>query len=274
MTAYVYLIPHTSDSRLKIGKAVDVIARARQLGMEQLCLSGATFIKLADEDAALGFEKTLHRSFSRWSIDPKQINPDGHRHDGDTEWFSLDCQSRLMNYVSSNIDLFDANILDESDKKALIDAAHRALPKRAKGTPKKPIVELTVDEINEISRNALDSVARQLTSLAKSSREIRLAGASVPNQMAVVGIALRGEEPRVKSLLESLFTDHDLKINRSFGRFVSSYDTIDNQEFTYRLTLAWPDPERQAEHMIDEILGRIQNYPIPISGWGTEASVM
>jgi hypothetical protein len=78
--AYVYFLRHDSEPRIKIGKAIDMPRRWKQLG-EPFNLSQSFYTVCSSEAEAFVLEKKLHRAFKNQRLDLDK------RFQGSTEWF-------------------------------------------------------------------------------------------------------------------------------------------------------------------------------------------
>lgn len=112
MASYVYLLVHAKESRFKLGKASDVIARARVLGIHNFALQKSWALKVPSETRALQVEQALHRIFDPWRVPKSKLrNAAGDRRRGDTEWFRLKVMKRMQEFVESSLDVMNGELL-------------------------------------------------------------------------------------------------------------------------------------------------------------------
>lgn len=130
MSAYVYLLAHQSAARFKIGKAVDVGARVRQLGVNRFDYARSRALRVSDDAAANNLERLLHRAFAKSRLAPSAIvGMPGESTDGDSEWFSADCKARLDDFLEANQDLLDFEPVPHTDFTSMLPSARKpALP--------------------------------------------------------------------------------------------------------------------------------------------------
>ncbi|MNR71538.1 hypothetical protein D3C71_21690 [compost metagenome] len=110
MAAYVYILRHRSEPRLKVGKAKDLLSRIQQLGADQFDFASSDALEVSDASAASNLERILHRVFSN-----HRLAPDGAPNcpqlrtgsDGATEWFELACLERMHAFLAHCEDLVD-----------------------------------------------------------------------------------------------------------------------------------------------------------------------
>ena len=116
MSAFVYFLPHASEPRFKIGKAVDVAARLRQLGKQFFDLPRCTALQVSSDEEALNLERMLHRAFAQWRVPREAVAAtEGVRTDGDTEWFHATCFERLGQFLDHSKDIFGFSRVDSRE---------------------------------------------------------------------------------------------------------------------------------------------------------------
>lgn len=192
MSAFVYFLPHASEPRFKIGKAIDVGARLRQLGKQLFDLGRCTAVQVASDHDALNLEKMLHRAFAQWRVPKEAVAAtEGARTDGDTEWFQLNCFERLRQFLDHSEDIFCFSRVDSLEFARLI-----ALP--------------SAEADGELDGKGTRNRKPRLT------REERIAAAQAARQAAIplVKEAVRALLPHLTRLKELC---SDLKFCRTTG---------------------------------------------------------
>lgn len=88
--SFVYCLAHREQPRFKVGKANNVLERARVLGMSEFNFGKSFALQLPDENRAFEVERSIHRLLSPWRIDPQRLGAAGELpSQGFTEWFEL-----------------------------------------------------------------------------------------------------------------------------------------------------------------------------------------
>lgn len=105
MKSHVYILRDVEHPRFKIGKANDILARARSFRLETIDFLKSLGLAVASEADAYVLERVLQRVFRHASIDVEQVIASGGGADGASEWFDISCWSRLIRYLEENRDL-------------------------------------------------------------------------------------------------------------------------------------------------------------------------
>jgi hypothetical protein len=109
--SYVYLLPHRTENRFKIGKADDVALRARSLP-ESFDFDRARALCFENAERAFNAERVLQRLAAQYRI--KEL-PWG---DGYTEWFDLTCFVDILslaeNYLKDWLGLLGVSSLPKN----------------------------------------------------------------------------------------------------------------------------------------------------------------
>ena len=121
MASHVYILRDLKHSRFKIGKANDILARARSFRWESIDFPQSLGLRLASETDAYTLEKILHRTFRLASVDPLEVVGSGGSVDGASEWFSTSCWPRLLKYLEENQDLHPHVTVSGGELVALIE---------------------------------------------------------------------------------------------------------------------------------------------------------
>lgn len=98
MAAYVYVLPHSTEPRVKIGKARDVFLRAWQIGIENFDLDRGWAYKLFNDEEASFIERHIHLECRRFRLKP-QDGPGSRRQSGSTEWFSSEAADLIVSQL-------------------------------------------------------------------------------------------------------------------------------------------------------------------------------
>lgn len=120
--SHVYILWHSSANLLKIGKANSVLDRAKAFGLDSIDLGSSVALRLKSVAQAVHVEKTLHRTFKKWSVSKDNAIAAGIGNDGATEWFSTECRDRLFAYLETNSDLFDFTLVSSDALRDLLEA--------------------------------------------------------------------------------------------------------------------------------------------------------
>lgn len=120
--SHVYILWHRSANLLKIGKANSVLDRAKAFGLDSIDLGRSVALLLMSVEKAVHVEKTLHRTFKKWSVSKDDAIAAGIGNDGATEWFSGECRDRLLAYLDANSDLLDFTVLPSTSLLGLLEA--------------------------------------------------------------------------------------------------------------------------------------------------------
>ena len=110
MPAYVYVLAHRTEPWVKIGRALDIKARAGSIGRDTFGMSRSTALECDTEARAARLERVLHRAFHDWRLDAAEIG-DRVPANGHTEWFTDSCRARLDEFLRVSGDLFKAEPL-------------------------------------------------------------------------------------------------------------------------------------------------------------------
>lgn len=97
--ANVYILVHRDAGLVKIGKAIDIISRASNLGLGEFNLDKSIGFRVADESTAFKFERLLHLVFSQHRISPEKAANFVKHSGGLTEWFSAQCLHRAITFL-------------------------------------------------------------------------------------------------------------------------------------------------------------------------------
>ena len=85
MASHVYLLTHVSHARFKVGKANDILLRARSFGWEEIDFEKSLGLELSTEQAAHDLERQLLGAFAASRIPSEEVRKQGGRTDGATE---------------------------------------------------------------------------------------------------------------------------------------------------------------------------------------------
>ena len=110
--SHVYILRHTQHPRFKIGKANDIISRARNFRWDTIDFSNSLGLSVPSEMDAYTLEKILHRTFRHARVSAEEVIAGGGNPDGASEWFAISCWPRLLRYLEDNQDLYPHEIID------------------------------------------------------------------------------------------------------------------------------------------------------------------
>ena len=111
MASHVYILKDAFHQRFKIGKANNIVARARSFRWKSIDFSSSLGLVVASEEDAYAFEKILHRTFHYARLTTDQVLATGGLSDGGSEWFDTNCWPRLLKYLEDNHDLHPHEIV-------------------------------------------------------------------------------------------------------------------------------------------------------------------
>lgn len=285
MTAFVYFLPHATQPRFKIGKAVDLTARLRQLGMKFFDLAHCTAVRLTSEKDAENLERLLHRAFAQWRLAPAEVAAEeGGRTDGYTEWFQKTCFDRLGKLLEHTADLFTFTPIPAEEFSALIKPTSvrevrsaSQEPAKQKGRKRRLSLEEQASQDALSVQQIQETVWAQmpiLTALAECCDELEFVA-----QSAWYG-ELRGQGPgvhfaQVRELLNTMF---EVSVDFANGGFRLFMDTEltgspDLPEFSLRVGMRTPGGSGQGtwEDVAGEELAQL---PFPIPGWLPEPAAL
>lgn len=103
--SHVYILRDLKHPRFKIGKANDILVRARSFRWESIDFRRSLGLRLGSETDAYSLENVLHRTFCFASVNPLEVVASGGSADGASEWFNISCWARLLQYLKDNQDL-------------------------------------------------------------------------------------------------------------------------------------------------------------------------
>lgn len=105
MKSHVYILRDVRYPRFKIGKANDIVSRARRFHLESIDFLNSLGLAVESEDDAFALERVLQRVFRHASLDANEVVASGGEVDGASEWFDIGCWPRLVRYLEENRDL-------------------------------------------------------------------------------------------------------------------------------------------------------------------------
>jgi hypothetical protein len=120
LVSYVYILRDMKHPRFKIGKANNILARARSFRRETIDFQESLGLRLVSEADAYVLEKILHRTFRLAGVDPLEVVASGGSSDGASEWFSTSCWARLVRYLKDNQDLYPHETISGKELAALL----------------------------------------------------------------------------------------------------------------------------------------------------------
>jgi hypothetical protein len=121
LTSHVYILRHVDQPRFKIGKANNIVGRARNFSWETIDFHNSLGLSVASEMDAYVLEKILQRTFHRASVKACDVIASGGSRDGASEWFDVSCWSRLMRYLEDNGDLHPHEVISGESLALLVN---------------------------------------------------------------------------------------------------------------------------------------------------------
>jgi len=106
MASHVYILAHASRPRFKVGKANDIVSRAKSFGWHDVDFNRSMGLELESEDAAMNLERVLLRSFVAWRLSSDEVLSEGGSAEGSSEWLRNTCRERLERFLDEARDLF------------------------------------------------------------------------------------------------------------------------------------------------------------------------
>lgn len=284
MTAYVYIIPHRDEPRMKIGKAVNVSARLRQIGAHLFAPPHCLLLRFCNEQAALRAESILHRTFARWWVDPVSMNGGLKGRDGNTEWFDNACRDRLDQFLLANMDLLEAELVHQDSIEQVLGTLTRPrfVPRPARKTTSADrsvqniswMTELRDEEVEVLARPVIDRVAIGLTELAQMCDRISLVEESTqPRRRDVVGSAPVPLDVFTRHVM-NLMHESDVPTNNYMGsiRVVTGGIFEAGESIDFEVSLVGPGATEGRSPQVDRLIESVFEYPVPITGWPSPAS--
>lgn len=287
MSAFVYLLTHQAAPRLKIGKAGNLLVRARQLGQRRFDFGSSFALRVDDDSAAQNLERLLHRAFAQWRIAPADlVRDEDESTDGDTEWFHLACKERLLQFLEANRDLLGFEYVGATEISALFAPRPKIVPAAKPAKPAKPTrlaqparAKLTRAERDEKIRQAAaaDAFAVQdlvqgmlepLHALIAASAHIEL----IPSSEGKARALLRGWCPPshariAREYLHVLVTTSFSGNNGGFGLAPSATSqTRDDGTMLFELSLIWPGVTGSWP-TFEIAASAIAQLPLALPGW-------
>jgi hypothetical protein len=257
MPSFVYLLQHASAPRFKIGKAVDIGARVRQLGLNRFDYAQSSALRVPSEADAFNLEKLLHRAFAKSRIASTDVvSGEGESSDGDTEWFCLSCRPRVESFLLANRDIFEfepvpsAALISLVRPLAVIATRTGATPRRTPApktaharSESKAALKLRIMADIEAKASAMAAaMAVVLNELFDLSTKVCFSFDIADRRSLVIhGNCPRSKTQRADALLSKLM---DFRLFSEIGwvgiNVVTSVaHRVENEGFFYRTTLAW-----------------------------------
>lgn len=283
MASYVYLLAHPTQSRFKIGKAVDIHARIQQLGADQFDLDNSQALAVTTEEDSSNLEKLLHRAFIQWRIDSAVITIDeGARREGASEWFDMACRERLSTFIRDNKDILQCTELSSPELKALVTACEKNKRVPQQKSPEQRAIEeqrahkrqlqleqkhIRTAQIKVEFDAIIESIPPVLNVLNELSDGLELHDSEYPGMKYLIGRSSKENWGDVRSVLESL-TDFQLRSELGGANIfpsISSY-TVSDDSTMFRLAVLWSANLTGADVM-DDALAKLHNLPTNIKGW-------
>lgn len=106
MKSHVYLLVHRNGRRFKIGKANDIIQRARRFGLNDIEWTSSVGLEVQSAKGAALLERILLRTFDEWRLSAEEVADDAGVLDGATEWMRSDCRWRVDLFLAHIEDIF------------------------------------------------------------------------------------------------------------------------------------------------------------------------
>lgn len=106
MKSHVYLLAHRNGRRFKIGKANDIIQRARRFGLDDIEWTSSVGLEVQSAKVAVLLERILLRTFDEWRLSAEEVAADAGVLDGATEWMRSDCRWRVDSFLAHIEDIF------------------------------------------------------------------------------------------------------------------------------------------------------------------------
>ena len=106
MKSHVYLLRHRNGLRFKIGKANNIIRRARSFGLQDIDWDSSIGLEVPNEHEAFRLERILLRTFERCRLSAQEIVDDNGALDGATEWMDAGSFARVDLFLRQGDDLF------------------------------------------------------------------------------------------------------------------------------------------------------------------------
>ena len=163
MKSNIYLLTHRNKQRFKVGKANDIIGRARSFGLHEIDWASSAGFAVASDAVALRFERVVLLAFQDWRIPADQVVAEGCV-SGATEWLHIDCRERVEDLLRHTVDIIPQVRIDgpalQAQVEAIVEPMLRAAAERERRKDEK--------HQRDIQRN------QRLLERAQASRKILL----------------------------------------------------------------------------------------------------
>lgn len=176
-TSSVYIIASMDNSKIKIGKANDVLKRIETFSYVEINYAKSLEIVCRDEKAAHKIEKMLHNRFDDYRL----LSSDIGNHDGSSEWFSYKIYYQIEKFIRDSNDerIASINVGINFFKKenSLITRQYptkeeRDLKKQQQWIENGSVNEEKIYTVIKILQNLSTEKNVQLFSIIKNSEEI------------------------------------------------------------------------------------------------------
>lgn len=177
MASHVYILAHASRPRFKVGKANDILSRAKSFGWHDIDFNRSLGLELVSEDAAMNLERVLLRTFAAWRLSSDEVRSEGGSADGSSEWLRDTCRQRLERFLDEAKDLFPhlqrhGDELAEELRRRLapsqseVERARRREEKQAREAAREARAKFAAEDLDR----ALNEVAPKL--MAELTRQV------------------------------------------------------------------------------------------------------
>ncbi|NLR74302.1 GIY-YIG nuclease family protein [Leeia aquatica] len=173
MKSHVYLLRHRNGLRFKIGKANNIIRRARNFGLQDIDWDSSIGLEVSDEREAFRLERILLRAFEKCRLTAQEVVDDDGVLDGATEWMDAGSFARVDLFLQQGTDLFPhARITGARLREEVIALTASAIEKIAKRAHRKA-EKLARSEALAARKRADDAAAdAALTTALRSAKDV------------------------------------------------------------------------------------------------------
>lgn len=299
VSAFVYILPHPVAPRFKIGKAIHIPSRVRQIGVDQFDFSRSSALRVGTETEAYNLERMLHRVFGRYRVPEEDIIAfEGVRPDGASEWFDTSCEPRLTQFLSENADLLGFSRLDASEVQNLVQKTKPALSAEQRlELAQKAALRNSDEKYQKSLRKREATIARTLRARQHEAEDIQAACALADAKFLPAvrtlsaycwPLLLRpGEDSGSASLVGQCDADQAAELQHAFAVLRKlSFDGEGNRMnltthflscdtprgVAFHIRIVWP-VGRPVSPLIDATRARMASYRLNIPGWRKPLSI-
>lgn len=249
MPAFVYILMQHDGHGFKIGKTIDISARARQIGVKHFKNLGSFALRFDTERCALEAERVLHRLFGQWRCKNAEVQL------GSSEFFSIVCYDRVVHFVEHNLDLLQGRFVDNVSEAFNIEE-RRTVDSATKEQRRIRLEAKRRDRLMKEEKRAyryFENVTKPALELLSKSCSIKVSGSEV-NFMGQVNRQL------LLKTFESLFDPKsDFRLESLLAYSHSLEEDLQDDTNPFYGVIAKVSPRSPTYYLNADILNRVQS---------------